>query len=34
MTDVALFVFGLFVTLLAVGPLLYAALLDVKDEED
>jgi hypothetical protein len=34
MTDIPLFIFGLFVTLLAVGPLLYAALLDVKDEED
>jgi hypothetical protein len=33
MNEVFLFVFGIFVTLLAVGPLAYAAYLDVSKKD-
>ena len=33
MNDTFLFVFGLIVTLLAVGPLAYAAYLDINNKE-
>jgi hypothetical protein len=32
MNDAFLFIFGFFVTLLAVGPLIYAAILDARDD--
>jgi hypothetical protein len=34
MSEILLFVFGIFVTLLAVGPLAYAAYLDVSKKEN
>ena len=34
MNEAFLFVFGIFVTLLAVGPLAYAAYLDVSNNEN
>jgi hypothetical protein len=33
MNDAFIFIFGLFVTILAVGPLAYAALLDYKNND-
>jgi hypothetical protein len=33
MNEAFLLIFGLFVTILAVGPLVYAAYLDSKDKE-
>jgi hypothetical protein len=32
MSEALLFIFGLFVTSLAVGPLIYAAILDTRDD--
>ena len=34
MTDAAICVFGLFVTVLAVGPLFFALYLDDRDKQD
>ena len=33
MSEGFIFIFGIFVTLLAVGPLAYAAMLDYKDDD-
>lgn len=33
MTDIFIFVFGVIATILAIGPLVYAAILDQRDED-
>lgn len=33
MTDLYIFIFGLIATILAVGPLVYAAILDKRDKD-